>query len=442
MGSFGDSPIGSGTWGEQLWMTVPGVYRNRDEDNGGYLKKLIDAVSDTLWRCHEYGGALPLMRDAMKVEGGFNRLMIEISSIDIVSAEESEEHRGYMYLYTGSNEDLINVSIGDRVYGAMSCNVRSVNAVGGYITVYGTEDPRLNGAIEITAPSLLEYLGRDIGEEIDSHEPETYQRNLVQRACYWQGLRGTRQGIVVRSKMSGFEAVVRRLFRISEWFYRSLPAENVFEIPAGSNKFYTDIEPRFMLFDEVRADVAACDDLPPTAYSEDIEVVAINSFNSTTTLSLSAPVIGMLSADNGTWYVEREGRQYYIDSINEDLDEITVTSNIDTPEMGEYTLVHDARNTPMMSWRPSHVVRIELTIIDSSLLSDSIFLEDVLTRLIDKLKRAAPAHVVFAQIAFILRASTVLRIQKSITGYVRQFGHYDEIAADEQPADTYEESEL
>lgn len=439
-GSFGQSPIGSPLWGDQLWATVPGIYREKDLENGGYLKQFIEAVAETFWSAHEYASRLPILRDAMRCEGGFSPRTITVSSVEIVTAEDSETGAAYVILNT--EDDLLEVSPGWIVSGARSSHIRSVSAIGGYFTVAGTEDPTSSGVVTIKPPSMLAWLAKDFGTEVDEHEPETYQRNLVYRTSYAQALRGTKDGIIVRSKMSGYSATVRRLFRISSWYYNSLPTGNRFEIPGGSGKYYTDIEPRFLLFDEVRADVAVVDDLPPSSYSESIAVSSVSGTAPTWVLSLVDNPVGIVSVENATWYLQTGDETYYIDSVDLVGKTLTVTSATTTPTVGVYTLRYDARNAAIMSWRASHIVRIELEIIDDSLLNDPVFLEESLTRLIAKLKRVTPAHVEFAQIVFTLRAATVIRVTKSISGYMRLYGKFDEIPADTHPVDQYEETPL
>lgn len=435
---FGSSPIGQLDWGDRIWRSIPQIYREKDAENGDYFRLLIEAIADTFFATREKSSLLPRIRDAMHCEGGFTSQTLTITSASETTAEDSEDGKPYWTLYTSSS--LLSVCPGWKYSGTRQGVIKAVSAIGEYVIVEGAENPTSEeDTLVVAPPSLLEYLAKDMGMEIDFHEPETYQRNLVERAVYWQARRGTEDGIILRSKMSGFNATVRRLFWITEWYYFALPAANTFEIPAGSGQYYTDIEPRFMRFDEVAADVTPVDDLPPTSYAEDIVVTAVTGTSPNWTLTISSPAVGMIG-NNESWTLTLGANSYYVESFSDT--EITVYAADHTPITGTYTLSYNARNVPSIIWRPAHKVRIELEIIEPERLSEPDFLEGALTRLIRKLQKQVPAHVEFAQIAFTLSPSTVVEIATSIAGYMREYDHYDIVEADVQPADTYTETEL
>jgi hypothetical protein len=156
-------------------------------------------------------------------------------------------------------------------------------------------------------------------------------------------------------------------------------------------------------------------------------------------LTLASPAEGMVG-NNQSWTVALGDNTYYVETFSDT--EIMVYAANHTPITGNYTLSYSPRNVPSIVWRPAHKVRIELEVIDPANLSDPTFLEDALTRLIQKLQKQVPAHVEFAQIAFVLSPQTVIELEASITGYMREYDHFDVVAADVQSVDTYTETEL
>jgi len=157
------------------------------------------------------------------------------------------------------------------------------------------------------------------------------------------------------------------------------------------------------------------------------------------TLELSSASTGMVGVD-ADWKLTRGDRSYYVDRFEDTT--VYVTSLDEVPESGEYTLSYEPRINPTYSWRPAHGVRVDLEIIEPARLLEPLFLENALTRLIAKLNRSVAAHVTVAQVAFTLNPVTVLSLQRSVVGYLRQYARFDEVEADSQPLDYYEETEL
>jgi len=432
------APAGQADWNTVVWKLIPSYYREKDAENNGYLSLLVEAFAETFWDLHEKAKYLPTLKNAFLVEGGFTEISFTVLSTELVTASESEDGLPYWIITVEETEDLLSVCPGWHYSGLRKGLIRSVSAIAGTITIAGLEQPADETIVTVHAPSMLEYLAKDNGVEIDFHEPETYQRNLVARASYWQAKRGTEQGILLRAKMAGFNATVHQLYWITEAIYNALPSANAFEIPSGSGKYYTDLTPSFAHFDTLSADVMPLDTMP-AVYTETVTVNTVTVADNQYTLELSSASTGMVGVD-ADWKLTRGDRSYYVDRFEDTT--VYVTSLDEVPESGEYTLSYEPRINPTYSWRPAHGVRVDLEIIEPARLLEPLFLENALTRLIAKLNRSVAAHVTVAQVAFTLNPVTVLSLQRSVVGYLRQYARFDEVEADSQPLDYYEETEL
>lgn len=90
---------------------------------------------------------------------------------------------------------------------------------------------------------LLRYLGTTISVTIDDVEPVDFQRSLVGSAVQFFRIKGTAQSYKIRGKISGFDVDVYNMYRILPAYVPLFPVENVFELPAYSGVYYTDLPP-------------------------------------------------------------------------------------------------------------------------------------------------------------------------------------------------------
>jgi len=73
--------------------------------------------------------------------------------------------------------------------------------------------------VQAHAPSIIQYLARDFGIEIDRRENEDKQRKWVYNIAGWTNLKGTENGYIYVGKLAGFIVTVERLFRITQPIY-------------------------------------------------------------------------------------------------------------------------------------------------------------------------------------------------------------------------------
>lgn len=126
------------------------------------------------------------------------------------------------------------------------------------VSVAGVVVTASDGASKLRPPALLPYLGSDFGVEVDQYEPESFQRSSVRDAKQWLVRKGAQRGYDIIGKISGYRVVAYGLWRIG-----SIPAwlspEEVYEIPPGSGKYYTSVDPLLPSFDDIAADVIPLD---------------------------------------------------------------------------------------------------------------------------------------------------------------------------------------
>jgi hypothetical protein len=78
--------------------------------------------------------------------------------------------------------------------------------------------------VEVRAPSLLQYLAKDFGIEIDNREEELYQRRWVESVSRWIGMKGHEDCYKYLAELTGFTAEVVGLFRVSQELYEAVTA--------------------------------------------------------------------------------------------------------------------------------------------------------------------------------------------------------------------------
>lgn len=90
---------------------------------------------------------------------------------------------------------------------------------------------------------LLPYLGSTIDVTIDDSEPEEFQRSLVGNAIQYYQIKGTGQAYKIRGKISGFDVTVDNLYKLGPDLVSAFDSDELFEIPPGSNIFFTVAPP-------------------------------------------------------------------------------------------------------------------------------------------------------------------------------------------------------
>jgi hypothetical protein len=90
---------------------------------------------------------------------------------------------------------------------------------------------------------IIQYLGKTIDVVVDDSEPIEFQRSLVGNAIQYYQIKGTGLAYKIRGKISGFDVTVDNLYKLAPDLVSSFSSDDLFELPAGSNIYYTNLEP-------------------------------------------------------------------------------------------------------------------------------------------------------------------------------------------------------
>lgn len=90
------------------------------------------------------------------------------------------------------------------------------------------ESPQLQ-QVQIRAPSLLQYLAKDFGIDVDIRESESRQRSWVFNNSRWIGIKGLAKAYEILGSISGFIITPQQLFHITQDLAEILPSEFLYE---------------------------------------------------------------------------------------------------------------------------------------------------------------------------------------------------------------------
>ena len=111
----------------------------------------------------------------------------------------------------------------------------------------------------VNSQHILSFLADDFAVPLDRHDPEDFQRSFVNHSFQLWDIKGTADGYKYMGAIAGYFVRAYSLYRIDPDLIPFLPILHVYEIPAASSKYYTDIEPRISIFEEVPADIVPVD---------------------------------------------------------------------------------------------------------------------------------------------------------------------------------------
>jgi hypothetical protein len=146
------------------------------------------------------------------------------------------------------------------VYGA-------VNYLSGEITLdlSGTGDVSEDGTeigakwitrgmyFEFYPPRLIDYFSQDFGFNNDLNDPEDVQRSSIANVTKYFGLKSSWDSYRIRGEVSLFNVNALSLWRVCDYAgWSNLSPEHRFEY---NGQYYTDIDPRFIHFDDISADI-------------------------------------------------------------------------------------------------------------------------------------------------------------------------------------------
>lgn len=84
--------------------------------------------------------------------------------------------------------------------------------------------------VDVRAPSLIKRLAYDHGIEIDTRENEDRQRSWVKNVSQWTKQKGVEKAYKILANISGFDAEVYALYRVSASIASLIPSDEVYEV--------------------------------------------------------------------------------------------------------------------------------------------------------------------------------------------------------------------
>lgn len=106
--------------------------------------------------------------------------------------------------------------------------------------------------LQFHPPRIIDRLSRDFGFDNDKNDPEDVQRSTIANLTKYYGLKATQDSYRIRGEVSLFDVYVRALwFVCDDTLWNSLPPEHQF---VYHGEHYTDIDPRYIHFDDIAAD--------------------------------------------------------------------------------------------------------------------------------------------------------------------------------------------
>jgi hypothetical protein len=448
-GPFGSGPFGRFDWSKQvLYRDLPPEDRRLDQlpENNNRLEKFSDSIRPSFDYLLKKASDFPSLRDPDTVPTRFNGLIpVTITAVDAEASEQTIN----VTLNAPDPSDPFD-PLGDSTIGwvleddnGRQFTVNSIQkldadgSVVPVVEVFGINEPPVVGAATLRPPSLIELLGADFGIQVDQNEPESFQRSSVRNVTQWLDLKGTAKAYDIIGKIAGYRITARGLWRLPSVIPSAVPAANLFEIPTGSGKWYSDLAPTRPSFDDVVADAIPLDlfcyeeptwstDFPSgppmplpadgTSVSEaiGIQVRAVPIISSTDLGDgrwsirigpTDLTEVMVVDEAEGNWYVQFPGGDsgdFFIESVPTEPSsgewefEILVG---DSPTFGgTVDLRYDCQIDVTCDYCRASVLRFDVVPAEVITNPDAL-LEGVLGRLTSKILQVTPAHVRFTQIS-------------------------------------------
>lgn len=494
--SFGYGPFGRHDWSKHvLFRDLPEIDRQLDADEGGgRLEKFVDSIRPSfdflLLKALGWGD----LRDADTVRTQFNEVLsvtilssVSVGRVIEVTLDDPDPADPFVPL-EGTSVGWLLKDISGREYKVNAVHKLRPNVV----EVVGVAELPTPGAATLRPPSLIELLGADYGIEVDFHEPEAFQRSSVRNAVQWFDLKGSAKSYDILGKIAGYRVTPLGLWAIDAPFPAAIPPDHIFELPAGSGKFYTDFRPLRPRLDEVAGDVVPLDTFcwevsddgtggpfdqagtfevedspldpppPPLGLPPGIMLSEAVGWSMNAT-----PILSTTDLGNGRWRIEVGPAadlspialvgQWYATPVGMPTAQLWLeTQPVETsPGVWEFEVLaglaptfgatvdleYECRDVAECGFCRASVIRVE--VVPAEVLLDPMALTDgALTRLSRKILQVVPVHVRVTDIVHIVGPVQIplnISIAVSSAALVFAYGplgyYYDLVPADELPID-------
>lgn len=272
MPGFGDSPFGDYKFGEVNWPhlvtfdSLPNRHKERDAEEGDPQKTFLGAYEEELDEMRFKVRNLVDQRDPNRVIAVDSAFTVDIDGSSVVD----DDFWGQSVLVEiSSGEDITEVGPGwictvtsstdasdIRTYKVLRVRTRNEPDTRNEILIRGVPQELLNTEVVLRPPSLIRNLAGDFNVLIDDEEPIEFQRSSVANAVALRNIKTNEKSYTIRGDMAGFVVTPVGLWRLDPFPTGiGLPANKTYELPSGSGKIYTTVDPTFVSFDDIPGDI-------------------------------------------------------------------------------------------------------------------------------------------------------------------------------------------
>lgn len=245
--------------------SLPNRHREFDENEGFPQRTFLEAYEEELDQTRFKVRGVLDQRDPNKAIASDSAFTIDIDTSSVVVDDFWGES---VLVEVSVGEDITTIGPGwictvtsssdandIRAYKVLRVRTRNEPETRNEILLRGVPEVLLNTEVVLRPPSMLNNLAKDHNVIIDDEEPIQFQRSAVANAVALRSIKSNEQSYSIRGDMAGFDVTALGLWRIPDPVPADLPSPNVFELPSGSGKFYTTIDPRNIKFDEIAGDI-------------------------------------------------------------------------------------------------------------------------------------------------------------------------------------------
>lgn len=460
---FGTGDFGSGTFGvadvnrEAFWERgVP--ERVKDEDNGD-LKALLTAASDTFDSSVRQSTALPEQVDPVhSVSGLENARHLTVESITevgpaLLRLHLSEDDTDHLYgIFPRSERSNGNRREDGWIVRSepFSYPVVAVDSYETTIDIETNEDFSgligVDGGLEVRPPDMLVLIGGTTGVFVDRQDPPDFTRRALYRHALLRDLKVCGRLFTLMGKIYGFNIEVSQLYCIDGEYAKKLQISNpskVFELPGGSGNLYTTLSPTFYKFDEIPADVISTDDpdevvsvsVSPTFSLEGTYPVDGVEKWSAQLLDQAYDIIGAL----GNWkIVDPDGNEFWIEDKSDSNNKVFFYAPSPLNTGAGWTISYRPTEDCREDWKPAAAYLLDVE-ADEVLNEPDALLEDLFSRIEDKIDFYIPLHIRVKTLRYVSKATG--NVASPLEAYYARMSIVDSVTYNELYGDTFDSTD-
>lgn len=457
-GEFGGGPFGAADVAKRLTWDLPVPEITKSKDNG-QLEAYTDSIRDALYDLFYKASSMDELRLAYDT--------VASQDLQVVLNVDKVQNLGGLVKRFFINDDDVSsllavyprsaAGIDDGwsvFYNGTDFRIETVNAKEGYFdAVMDVVLPLAQ--ITIRPPNILSMLARERGMTVDEGDPSDYTRRAAYRHMTIRDWKVTRLMFAMVGKIYGFDVLVDNLYCINQNIYNRLIVSDpgkAFEIPAGSGKYFTTIEPRGFYYDTVPADYVAADESADVSYPISWNGVIDEGANVYCLLidNLYSSFLEPITPSSITVITDSSGNQYTIESIRPPAGLITqwqvcIIAAAAPPSVDIGTFKFVAKHICRPDWKPAAAYLMDVS-PNEVLTEPGADLQRLKERMFNKLIKYVPIHIRLVERIFSLVSTYVgapviglttgqKHVYKTGTGGLFTTAFYDIIPADVQPAD-------